>query len=222
VGEIVGVIPAAGYATRLQPLTGSKEVVAVRGRPVIEHLVERMRRGGSTRLRVVTRPEKQDVIDICGRMDAEAVLANPPTVAASIAAGLDGLAPADVVLIGFPDTLWEPVDGYRRLVDGVHAGAEVALGLFCVHASDLSRSDVVLTDGLRVRAVDVKPARPRSSLVWGCAAARVRALDGLELSEWPGTHFDRLCRSSIEVRGYAMSDRWLDIGTRSALKVAKD
>ena len=37
---IVGVIPAAGHATRLQPLSGSKEVLAVDGKPVIDYLVQ--------------------------------------------------------------------------------------------------------------------------------------------------------------------------------------
>jgi hypothetical protein len=39
---IVGVVPAAGYATRLQPLAGSKELLQVRGRPVIDYLLTRL------------------------------------------------------------------------------------------------------------------------------------------------------------------------------------
>ena len=58
---IVGILPAAGYAVRLQPLECSKEMLEIGGRPVIDYLVERMRAGGCEELRVVTRPEKQDV-----------------------------------------------------------------------------------------------------------------------------------------------------------------
>ena len=44
---IVGLIPAAGYATRLAgSVTGSKEVQVVRGRPVMAYLVDRLRLGG--------------------------------------------------------------------------------------------------------------------------------------------------------------------------------
>ncbi|HZB36129.1 MAG TPA: NTP transferase domain-containing protein [Gaiellaceae bacterium] len=56
--RIVGVVPAAGHATRLQPLEGSKELLEIGGRPVFDYLVERLRAGGAEEIRVVTRPEK--------------------------------------------------------------------------------------------------------------------------------------------------------------------
>jgi glucose-1-phosphate thymidylyltransferase len=222
VREVVGVIPAAGHATRLQPLDSSKEVLPVRGRPVLEYVAERMRVGGCTRLRVVTRAEKVDLIDLCRRLDAEVVLAQPATVGESLAAGLHDLDGDDVVLIGFPDTIWEPVDGYRRLLAGLTAGCEVALGLFGAPSADLSRSDVVVVDtSMRVLGIEVKPRTPASRWIWGCAAARVRVLDGLERADWPGTHFDGLCRAGVDVRGYVLSDEWLDIGTKGALEQAR-
>ena len=49
---VIGVLPAAGHATRLQPLEGSKEVLEIAGRPVIDFIVERMRRGGCEQLRI--------------------------------------------------------------------------------------------------------------------------------------------------------------------------
>ena len=221
VGKVIGVIPAAGHATRLQPLDCSKEVLPIQGRPVVDYLVERMRVGGCSGLRVVTRAEKQDLIEHCERIGADVVLAEPATVGESIAAGAHGLAPDDIVLVGFPDTIWEPVDGYRRLVGGVLDGCEVALGLFRIRALDLVRSDVVVTDGSpRVVRVHVKPKRPQSPWIWGCAASRARALVGLDRAEWPGGHFDRLAREGVNVRGYELSDEWLDVGTKGALEEA--
>ena len=220
--EIVGVIPAAGYATRLQPLACSKEVLRVRGRPVMDYLAERMRAGGCTRLRVVTRAEKEDVVSRSHELAAEVVLANPMTVSESFLAGLEGLAADDIVLIGFPDTIWGPVDGYRLLVRAVSDGCEIALGLFRARRSDLSRSDVVVVDRFdRVRRVHVKPSEPPSDVIWGCAAARVGSLTGLARAEWPGDHFDLLCRQGREVGGFVLSDEWLDIGTEHALAEAR-
>jgi NDP-sugar pyrophosphorylase family protein len=46
-------------------------------------------------------------------------------------------------------------------------------------------------------------------------------LDGLERADWPGTHFDGLCRAGVDVRGYVLSDEWLDIGTKGALEQAR-
>lgn len=216
--DIVGVVPAAGHATRLQPLEGSKEVLPVGGKPVMDYLVERMRKGGCTRLRVVTRADKTDVIAHSLELDAELVLAEPASVSESLSAGMQGLAPDHIVLIGFPDTIWEPQDAYQVLVRAVKDGCDAALGLFRIRASDLSRSDVVtLDDGGRVVAVDVKPARPSADWVWGCAAARVSAMGGLPRVEWPGGYFDQLCAEGRDVRGFPLSDEWLDIGTKDAL-----
>ncbi len=216
--DIVGVVPAAGHATRLQPLEGSKEVLPVGGKPVMDYLVERMRKGGCTRLRVVTRAEKTDVIAHSLELGAELVLAEPASVSESFFAGMKGLSPDDIVLIGFPDTIWEPQDAYQVLVRAVKDGCDAALGLFRIRESDLSRSDVVpLDDGGRVVAVDVKPARPSSDWVWGCAAAQVSAMEGLPRVEWPGRYFDQLCAEGRDVRGFPLSHEWLDIGTKDAL-----
>lgn len=218
---IVGILPAAGYATRLQPLNCSKEVLPVRGRPMMDYLVERMRAGGCTRLRVVTRPEKRDVVAHARALGAEVVLGNPATVSESLLEGLKGVAPQDTALIGFPDTLWEPVDGYRPLVEAVHEGCDAALGLFRIRASDLPRSDVVVVDASsRVLRVHVKPASPSSNQIWGCAAAPVETLAELGRTEWPGQYFDLLCREGKDVRGIALKGGWLDMGTRVAFAEA--
>jgi glucose-1-phosphate thymidylyltransferase len=219
--EIVGVIPAAGYATRLQPLAGSKEVLPVRGKPIMDHLVDRMRLGGCTRLRVVTRAEKEDVIAHAGALGAEVVLAHPQSVSESFVAGMVGLDDRDIALIGFPDTLWEPETGYVPLVRAVRDGRDVALGLFRIAPADLSRSDVVVFDERgRISGIDVKPAQPRSAWIWGCAAGRVGTWAGLPRAEWPGGYIDLLCKEGRDVVGFELSDAWLDIGTKDALERA--
>lgn len=217
---IVGVVPAAGYAVRIQPLECSKEMLDVGGRPVIDYLVERMRAGGCTELRVVTRPEKDDVVAYAEGIGASLVLGHPANINQSIAAGLDGLDPDDIVLIGFPDSLWEPVDGYRSLVAEVEGGRPVALGLF--DAEGLEDSDFLVLDGAgRIVDIDIKPARPRSSWIWGAAAARRNALEGLEREEWPSAHMLALRERGIELFGVPLSDAYLDIGTASSLRAAR-
>jgi NDP-sugar pyrophosphorylase family protein len=220
--EIVGVIPAAGYATRLQPLEGSKEVLTIGGKPVMDYLVERMRSGGCTRLRVVTRAEKTDVVAHSRELGAEVVLAEPATVSESFVVGMEGLLEEDIVLIGFPDTLWWPEDGFLVLVRAVQSGCEAALGLFRSHPRDLPRSDVVDLDRSgKVVGVHVKPIDPPSDWVWGCAAARVGSMAGLGGAEWPGGYFGQLVARGSDVRGFPLSGDWLDIGTKDALRLAE-
>src|SRR5688572_24065418 len=164
VERVVGVVPAAGHARRLQPLEGSKEILTVRGRPLLEHLVERMRRAPCSELCVVTRPEKEDVIHLAVGLGARVVEGRPRTVAASLLLGLDGLEPDDVALVGFPDTLWEPVDGYARLLGRLRPPADVVLGLF--EFAEPERSDVVEQGPAgAVRRVRSRPLRPSSNLV---------------------------------------------------------
>ncbi len=214
---IVGVIPAAGYATRLQPLPCSKEMLPIHGRPVMDHVIDRMHIAGCTQLRVVTRPEKEDVIAHAVELGATVVLAYPTTPSESFVAGMAGLAPDEIVLIGWPDTLWEPEDGYVPLVEAVEAGHEIALGLF--ETPDLKRSDVLsFDDSGRITGIHIKPARPPSTWIWGCAAARMRALTGLEREEWPGSFFNSLCQNGINLYAVPLSDAWLDIGTKEALE----
>jgi glucose-1-phosphate thymidylyltransferase len=222
---VIGVIPAAGYATRLHGSpygVASKEVLEIRGRPVIAHLVERMRAAGCDEVRVVTRPEKRDVITYANDAGLAVVTGRPEHVVASVSLALarpteiDG---DDVVLLGFPDTVWGPEDGFALLLrERAARDADVVLGLF--GSDEAARGDVVelATDDAvaRVTAIDVKPARPASRLIWGCAAARRRALAGWEAEAEPGRWFARLA-SAGRVWGAYLSDDFVDIGTLEAL-----
>jgi glucose-1-phosphate thymidylyltransferase len=215
---VVGIIPAAGYATRLQPLEGSKELLPVAGKPVMDHVLDRMLAGGCSELRVVTRPEKRDVIKHAEARGAHVVLAYPDTTAESFANGVEGLAADDIVLLGWPDTIWEPFDGYLPLVEAVETRVEVALGLFRIDPDDLRRSDVIrFGEDDEVEGIEIKPANPPSDWIWGCAAARARALANLGEAEWPGSYFDALLRERIPIAAIRLSDQWLDIGTHEAL-----
>jgi glucose-1-phosphate thymidylyltransferase len=209
------VIPAAGGALRLQPLDGSKELLEVGGRPVFDYVVERMRSGGAEHIRVVTRPDKDDVIDHATGIGLDVLLAEPETAAASVATGLDGLEPEDVVLLGFPDSIWEPVDGFRQLVEEL---GDLVLGVFS--SSEPERSDVVEVEGGEVRAVHVKAADPPGNLIWGAAAARREALDGLEQQAEIGHLFNDLARSG-RARSVVFPGQFFDIGTREALARAR-
>ncbi len=181
----------------------------------MDYLLERLSFAECTEVRVVVRPEKKDVIENARLHGAVVIEAYPESVAASLVAGTPGLSREDIVLFGFPDTIWEPKDGFCRLLDNLDARYDVALGLF--RTPDLERSDVVTLDdtGL-VEAIDVKPSWPSSDWIWGCAAARVRILSGLEAYSEPGAYFDVLSKQE-RVIGVKLSDSWLDIGTPGAL-----
>ena len=224
---VIGVIPAAGYATRLQgsPYAAvgvSKEMLEVRGRPVIAHLVERMRAAGCDEIRVVTRPDKSDVITFANDAGLSIVTGRPDHVVASVSLALTQpteLAGDDVVLLGFPDTVWRPDDGFALLLQEMATrDADVLLGLF--GSDEAARGDVVqLATEARVErivAIDVKPPQPSSRLIWGCVAVRRAALIGWDTESEPGRWFARLAAAG-RVLGAYLSDDFVDIGTLEAL-----
>jgi NDP-sugar pyrophosphorylase family protein len=217
----IGVVPAAGRAVRMQPLAGSKELLDVGGRPVLEHVVERLRAARADEIRVVTRPDKQDVIAYATRLGATAIVGEPPSSAESVLLAVRGLSADDVAMIGFPDTVWTSATGFSALTALLANDADVALGLFRGRdEAQLRRSDVVVLTGSRVEAVLVKPERPGSELLWGCAAARVGALDGLAGREHPGDLFAELAREG-RVAGVLLDGEFLDIGTPADLAAAR-
>lgn len=209
---IVAVVPAAGHAERLRGLVdGSKELVPVRGRPVVELLLDRL--ALADELRVVVRPAKRDLIEhLHGRVTL--VEGEPRTVAESLALGMAGLAPDDVVLAGFPDTLVEAERVFERLVEALDGPHDVALGAF--RFAEPSRSDVLELDGGLVRRVHVRPQEPPADVVWGCFAARRGVLDGLERHDEPGLLFDRLARAG-RVVAVDFEVELVDIGTPQSL-----
>lgn len=227
---VIGVIPAAGYATRLQgsPFAAdgvSKEMLEVRGRPVMAHLVERMRSAGCDEIRVVTRPDKRDVRSFANDAGLSVVTGRPEHVVASVSLALTlptELAGDDIILIGFPDTVWLPDDGFGLLLREMTASdANVMLGLF--GSDEAARGDVVTlateatgVTAARVIAIDVKPPLPSSRLIWGCVAVRRSALIGWDAESEPGRWFARLAPAG-RVLGAYLSDDFVDIGTLEAL-----
>jgi glucose-1-phosphate thymidylyltransferase len=217
--RVVGVLPAAGHAERLQPLNGSKELLEVAGRPVLEYAVERLRAASPDEIRVVTRPDKDDVRRHAAALGLTVVEAEPATLAQSVAAGVAGLAPDDLVLIGLPDSVWQPVNGFALLLGALMPGVDVVLAVF--RSREPERGDVVDVgpDG-RARSVAVKPEEPAGNLVWGAVAARAGALAGLGRHREPGHLFDELARSgrALAVR---FPGEFIDVGTREALARAR-
>jgi glucose-1-phosphate thymidylyltransferase len=208
--NVAGIIPAAGHAARVQPLHCSKEVYPIRGRPVMNHLIERMRAADCRDIRVVTRPDKLDVVQNARRQGTTVIEGHPHSLAASIHLGLGGLADRDVVLLGFPDTVWEPPDGYITLLAAVERGWDAALGLFPV--PDPETCDVVLCDEHgRVVAIEPRPTNPASNTIWGCAAVRLDLMRGWDGATDPGVFFDSVA-GSRRITGIRLSDEFVDIG----------
>lgn len=144
---VIGVIPAAGRATRLAPLPCSKELLAIgvhreppelRGRPkvVSQYLLERMRDGGATRVFFVLRSGKFDIAEYHGDgarvgLSIGYLMMNEPWGPPFSVAQAAPFVESATVLFGFPDILVQPDDCFARVRARLHSThADIVLGLF--------------------------------------------------------------------------------------------
>lgn len=188
--RVIGLLPAAGRATRLAGLEGSKEVqwvaTAAGGerRPVALATLEALALGGVERALVLLRHGKWDVAAHLGSGGGTLPQLGYVTTAGtgSIAESLDLAYPfvqsAECVL-GFPDCLFEPRDAVARLL--AHRGidpagerrggrAAVTLALFPTDRPDKTDMVEVDVEG-RVRGFELRPgAGTRLTWTWLLAA----------------------------------------------------
>src|SRR6184192_4114227 len=123
-----GIVPAAGLGTRIQPLAFSKELLPVgvrmdanqqRPRAVSEYLLERMTVAGANRICFVVSPGKSDIMQYFGGKYADAAICyavqhEPNGLCDALFTALPFISAEDEVLIGLPDTVWFPIDGFER------------------------------------------------------------------------------------------------------------
>ena len=191
---MLGIVPAAGRARRLQPLAGSKELLPLgcsgaaappeaaggRLRAVSEYLIERMLAAGASRLCLIVAHDKSDLLRFYGRAACAdrcffLVQPRPAGLCDAIFRAAPFARDGEPVLIGLPDTVWFPADAFARgLRDTVHL-----ITFPVAHPEDFDA--VIPAAPGRVARVEVKRPGSRRRRVWGAVtapAAEFRALAG--------------------------------------------
>jgi glucose-1-phosphate thymidylyltransferase len=177
--ELIGLVPAAGSASRVGPLPCSKEVWPVgfqqrpRVRPIVaaEYLLGGMVEAGVARAYVVLRRGKWDIPAqfserSCPRPEL-AFLTTEGT--AGVPFTIDHAYPwvrGRTVVFGFPDIIFRPSGVYSALLDRLRsAGSDVVLSLF--PATNPAKMDMVEVGAEgRVRDIVIKPDRTALDLTW--------------------------------------------------------
>jgi glucose-1-phosphate thymidylyltransferase len=178
----VGLIPAAGWATRLQPLPCSKEIFPIEfdttakdGKPfvrvVCSFLLENMRLAGVKNVFVVLRKGKWDILEYLGTGASYGLhLAYLLTdVGFGVPFTLDYAYPFvknKAVVFGFPDIIFEPADAFLHLKKHQQESeADITLGLF--PASDTATMDMVeFGSDSQVLSVNPKPSQTNLKYTW--------------------------------------------------------
>ncbi|WP_018478607.1 sugar phosphate nucleotidyltransferase [Pontibacter roseus] len=183
--EIVGLIPAAGKATRLSPLPCSKELLPTgfephpntgepHPKPVSKYLLELMREAGARQVYLVLRKGKWDIPQYYGDgsqlgLHLAYLIMHRPYVTPFSADQAYTFIQGKQVVFGFPDILLSPPDALKRMLERLQQHqADVVLGVFPVeqpHKWDM----VELGEDGTVEHIVAKPAV--SNLRYGWALA---------------------------------------------------
>jgi glucose-1-phosphate thymidylyltransferase len=236
---VLGIVPAASAGSRLQPLAFSKEMLPVgstfdeqgveRPKAVSEFLVERMLHAGADRVCFVISPDKTDIISYYARRRAArrfcyVVQERPSGLCDALFRAIQVMHDGEEVLIGLPDTVWFPLEGFSLLPRG-------SLSFLLFPVEEPQRFDAVLTSGDgAVSEIQVKAERPGSHWVWGAfrmPSAIFRALHALwsepgRGDEYVGTLVNAYLRRGGRALGVQAGERYYDVGTVDGYRAAID
>jgi glucose-1-phosphate thymidylyltransferase len=231
-----GIVPAAGAGSRIQPLAFSKELLPVGSRvdheaehprAVSEYLVERMIAGGAAKICFVISPGKSDILGYYGGQIGDADIAyvvqpRPAGLCDALFRALPLVAPDEHVLIGLPDTIWFPENGFAQLPDDV-----LSFLLFAVERPEFFDAVVADEDG-EVREIQVKRHDASSDWIWGAVKMPGRVFRELhELwrepnrgDEYLGTLVNAYLARGGRAFGLRAGEAYVDVGTLHGYRAA--
>lgn len=226
---MLGIVPAAGAGSRIQPLAFSKELLPVgsrldgdteRPRAVSEYIIERMMLAGADKLCLVISSGKSDILEYYGGSIGAVhvcyvVQPRAAGLCDAVFRALPLVHPDEPVVVGLPDTIWFPADALRALPDDA-----LSFLLFPVQRPELF--DAVVTDPSgRVREIQVKRERPSSSWVWGAFKMPGRVFRELfslwqergRSDEYMGTLINAYLAAGGQGLGIFAGEAYVDVGT---------
>jgi len=196
-------------------------------RAVSEFIVERLIVGGATKICFVISPSKGDIVRYHAHGTPHALfvyVVQPEPLGLCDAvfrpAGL--IAANEQVLIGLPDTVWFPTEGFCFLPDD-----QLSLLLFPVK-SPRNFDAVVLDRHDRVQTIEVKQETPTTNWIWGAikiSGAIYHDLRQLWIQrqrqdEFLGTLINAWIAKGGRASGFRKGLHYLDVGTIDGLHLA--
>lgn len=192
-----------------------------------------MIRGGAEKLCFVISPGKTDILEyygsrLWGADIAYVVQPNAGGLCDALFRALPLVRPDETVLIGLPDTLWAPEDGFCQLPNGV-----LSFLLFPVERPELF--DAVVTDAEgSVLEIEVKKNGARSNWIWGAIRMPGTVFHELHAlwckpergDEYLGTLVNAWMQEGGRAVGVQAGQAYVDVGTlhgyRSAIRLLEE
>ena len=181
--KIVGLIPAAGTATRISPLPCSKEIYPVgfdnspeneimRPKVISQYLIEGMQLVGVTNVYVIIRKGKWDILNYLGSgnwMDmnfAYLIMDLPFGVPFTLDQAYH-FVKDDIVVFGFADIIFKPRDAFNRLIERqILTNADIVIGLFRAPQPYKIQHMVEIDSGGQICGFEINPSQTKLKNTW--------------------------------------------------------
>jgi NDP-sugar pyrophosphorylase family protein len=228
------IVLAAGRGTRMGTLTAElpKPMLPVDGRPMLEHILERLGAAGIERVLLVVGYRREAIIEHFAGWKNPRIdyveQETPDGTGSAVALGRD-FAGQDACLVTFGDIICDP-DDYRGMKARFEPGCKGVLG--AKHVDDPWQGAAIYEEQGVVQRIVEKPPRGTSTTQWNSAGLYVFSpllfdyLDRLELS--PRGEYELTSAIAAMISDgqrlllYAVEGEWRDVGRPEDLKVAED
>jgi glucose-1-phosphate thymidylyltransferase len=226
---MLGIVPAAGRGSRIQPLAFSKELLPVgarmcgeaqRPRAVAEYVLERLVRGGADKICFVIGAGKSDILEyfgarFCGADLVYVVQPEPAGLCDALFRASALVRDDEPVAVGLPDTVWFPESGLARLPDDM-----LSFLLFPVEHPELFDA-VALDRSEQVIEIRVKQRDPGTDWIWGAFKMPGRVFRELHAlwrarercDEYIGTLVNAYIAGGGAAIGCKAGESYMDVGT---------
>jgi UTP--glucose-1-phosphate uridylyltransferase len=167
---MIAILPAAGRGTRMSAVTGgSKELLTIGGKAVLDWVIEEARSAGADSVVVVASPFKQDLLDYLQSRGIDSVIQEQAT---GLAPAVSLAASLQPTLILLPDTLFFPNSPTARIVEALNRGYDIAIAVGVVADEKVSQYGIVDIDegSGRISKIREKPRPSETSSRWAIAA----------------------------------------------------
>ncbi len=227
---MIGLIPAAGAGTRLQPWTRAlpKEMLQVGEKPIIEHVLDQFKEAGIEQVFIIVGYRKEAIMNYLGNGSEFGF-----KIAYLFQEKKEGLAHAiyeannfikEPFAVALGDTLLYPKDTLKKMID-FHKEKNADVTLLLHEVENPRRFGVAEIDNEgKVLNVEEKPESPKSKLaIVGLYVFTPEIFSFIEKTK-PGAKGEYQITDSIKLmisagkRVYAIqhADMWFDIGTKES------
>lgn len=204
--KIRGIIPAAGYGTRVAHLTkgGSKEMMLYEGKPAIEHTVNELLSAGVTEIVVVSRKDKTDLNTYLDSLPVRVVYQSAARgLGDAIQCG--ALDPVGKVVIALPDEIFpEENVTYNLLNNHIYSIATTPIMTYIPYGT-------VELQGNRIEDIKEKPLVRYNAIV-GRYVLDYSIMNYLRINANDFTKALKIQAQHMQIKNYSVLTKRVDLG----------